>query len=185
MIVRIDIPGLMMAVSNRSFISLTGVLMPRSDYWIKIFDSLPNHWKVRHVQEAMGWNRFETVGFLVMFWLQVASDAPTGVLDELVSANDILKAIGLKDKTKKAKKQWAKAIDAMLKARLLDIEPGDDMEANSVHVLHDWTEGAGSLEAKRHDDTQRQQRRRARSGQEELEPPPERHADVTNTVSGA
>ncbi len=149
--------------------------MARSDYWIKVFDSLPGHWKVRHVQEAMGWNRFETVGFLVMFWLQVASDAPDGVLDKLVSVNGILKALGLKDKTKKAKEQFARVVSAMLEARLLEVETIDDVECERAYALHDWEDGGGKLQKTRTDDTVRQ--RNYRSGGRNNGDPC--HADVT------
>lgn len=129
--------------------------MPRSDYWIKIFDSFPGHAKVRALARMMNWNLFEARGFLVSFWLLVASDAPDGVLTGLASPEAVLKALAIE------RADIRQAIIRALKTlRLVDVD------ADGVCRVHDWESGGGQLEKTRrgNNDRQRDCRERTRKG---------------------
>jgi hypothetical protein len=123
--------------------------VPRSDYWIKIFDSFPDHPKVRELRRRLHWNAFEARGFLVSFWLLVASDAPTGVLTGLATPDGLLVALGIAQADMRRK-----ILDALVGVGLVDVD------ADGLYRIHDWESGGGQLQQVRQADASRQRRRR-------------------------
>lgn len=111
--------------------------MPRSNYYIPVFDSLPGNRKERAFRSAMGWNEFESIGFLAKFWMQVASDAPAGVLAGPDDLKEVLRAAGIR------KKRLQPVADLLLGVGLLDrLDDGG-------YAVHDWDQGAGMFAIKR------------------------------------
>lgn len=118
--------------------------MPRSDYYIPVFDELPGHKKTRDLRKAMDWNRFEIVGFLTLFWLQVAADFPNGELPGLESLNATLREIWSAAKFELKRERIQFVAKALIDAGFID--PPDESGRLSIH---DWDDGAGMFAKKR------------------------------------
>ena len=122
--------------------------MSRSNYYIPVFDSLPGHRKERALRKAMGWNGFESVGFLVWFWLQVAADFPGGELPGLAELEATLRRVWEAALIKPQRKTIRKVMDVLRDETIawVDVEVIENVE---VVMVHDWEDGAGMFAVKR------------------------------------
>ena len=141
--------------------------MPRSDYYIPVFDSLPGHKKEMALRETMGWNGFESVGFLVWFWLRVAADFPNGELPGLdglaATLRNVWKAAGIKPKRKQIQLVAKALCDE--NAPLVEVEIVEDVP---VVIVHDWEDGAGMFALKRKKEADKKRLQRAKQAQSDV-----------------
>ena len=135
--------------------------------WIKAYQSLPTHKKLKKLKRLLKVKTPAAVGHVVMLWLWAIDNAPDGYLADLDS-EDIAEAA-----------EWQgdpeKFVDALVGAGFVDWDVNGD-----VSVLHGWDEYTGGLmdarsEAKKkHQERQKRYRERQKS----------RHGDVTGDADG-
>ena len=136
--------------------------------WIKTYQSLPTHKKLKKLKRLLKIKTPAAVGHVVMLWLWAIDNAQDGCL------------AGLDDEDIAEAAEWQgdpeKFVEALVGAGFVDWDVNGD-----ASVLHDWDEYTGGLmdaqsEAKKkHQERQKRYRERQKS----------RHGDVTETVRDA